>query len=342
MRMAVLSPVNVMTEAHETFAAGIPLDGIPLDLALDVANIGVWRWEPDTGHMTFNRRLQALCGLGDAVGTLDSLLSRIHCEDRARVMTAMTEAATGSGPLKTECRVASRGTYTERWVLIEGCRYLAQDSGVRLTGTVRDVSNQKYAEAEHEIVVQEMEHRIRNVFAVVSAIVSLSERTADTSGQLAHALRRRIAALDRAYSSLSHAGGRACASLRQIIETELVAFADLSVATICGPPVLLHRDRAIAMHLIAHELTTNALKYGALSSPDGTIDISWNVDGSHLVLHWEESGPPGSSAPRGEGFGSRMMSLLARLNLGGDLVCDYRPDGARILLTVPVARLWQS
>jgi two-component system CheB/CheR fusion protein len=335
--MGVLSPVDAVTQAHETFAGGIPLD-----LALDVANIGVWRWEPETDQMTFNRRLQSLCGLDDEVGTLDSLLARIHAEDRARVMTAMTQAATGAAPLKTECRVASRGTHTERWVLIEGCRYLAEDSGVRLTGTVRDVSKQKYAQAEHEIVVQEMEHRIRNVFAVVSAIVSLSEQTADTSVQLAHVLRRRIGALDRAYSSLSHAGDRACASLRQIIEAELAAFADLSVARISGPPVLLHRDRAIAMHLIAHELTTNALKYGALSRPDGSIEIRWKVDGSLLVLHWEERGPSGSSGPPGQGFGSRMMSLCARLNLGGDLICDYRPDGARITLTIPVARLWQS
>lgn len=335
--MSTLLAVNSLTEPHDETGTDIPID-----LALDVANIGVWSWEPGSGEMTCNRRLQSLCGFPDPPDTLDTFLERIHPDDRSRVLTAMAQAGSGGAPLRSEFRINSVGAHSERWVLIEGCRYLSEHSEVRVAGTVRDVSKQKYAEAEHEIVLQEMEHRIRNVFAVVSAIVSLSERTVDTSSQLARALRRRIGALDRAYNSLSNAGGRACASLRQILETELAAFADLSVARLSGPPVLLHRERAIAMHLIAHELTTNALKYGALSRPGGRIEIQWQVDGSRLVLHWDESGTRGPEPAPGSGFGSRMMALCARLNLGGDIICDYRPDGARITLVVPVARLWQS
>jgi two-component sensor histidine kinase len=333
--MSIRLAVDPIAEIHEI------AESIPLDLALDVANIGVWSWEPGTGEMRCNHRLQSLCGLPDPPQRLDAFLARVHPEDRSQVHSAMTQAAAGSAPLHNECRLISPGVQSERWVLLEGCRYLSEGA-VRMTGTVRDVSKHKYAETEHEIVLQEMEHRIRNVFAVINAIVSLSERTVDTSGQLARALRRRIGALDRAYNSLSNAGGRACASLRQILETELAAFADLSVAKISGPPVLLHRERAIAMHLIAHELTTNALKYGALSRPGGRIEIQWQVDGSRLVMHWDESGARCPDVPPRSGFGSRMISLCARLNLGGDIICDYRPDGARITLVVPVARLWQT
>lgn len=335
--MSTLLAVNTLTEASDEIGTSIPVD-----LALDVANIGVWSWEPGTGEMSSNRRLRSLCGTSAAPETLDAFLARIHPDDRSRVTVAMTQTATAGAPLRSEFRIASVGTHSERWVLMEGCRYLSDHSALRVAGTVRDVSKQKYAEAEHEIVVQEMEHRIRNVFAVVSAIVSLSERTVETSGQLGRALRRRIGALDRAYNSLSNTGGRACASLRQVLETELAAFADLSVAKLSGPPVLLHRERAIAMHLIAHELTTNALKYGALSRPGGRIEIHWQVDGSRLMLHWDESATRGPDAPPRSGFGSRMMTLCARLNLGGDIFCDYRPDGARVTLIVPVARLWQS
>jgi two-component sensor histidine kinase len=335
--MSTLLAVNSLTEAHDEIG-GV----IPVDLALDVANIGVWSWEPGTGAFTTNHRLRSLCGLTDLPDVLDTFLARIHADDRSRAASAMKQAASDGVPLKSEFRIASAGLQSERWVLMEGCRYLSDRAELRVAGTLRDVSKQKDAETEHEIVVQEMEHRIRNVFAVISAIVSLSERTVDTSGQLARALRRRIGALDRAYNSLSSAGGRACASLRQILETELAAFADLSVAKISGPPVLLHRERAIAMHLIAHELTTNALKYGALSRPGGRIEIRWEVDGSRLTLHWDESGTHGPKTPPRSGFGSRMMTLCARLNLGGDIICDYRPDGASITLLVPVARLWQS
>lgn len=337
--MSTLLAVNSLTQVRDDRG-----DTLPVHLALDVANIGVWSWQPETGELRCNRRLQSLCGLTEPPETLDAFLARIYPDDRSRVMSAMTQTATDGAPLRTECRVVLAGAQSERWVVLDGCRYLCERSTVRLAGTVRDVSKQKYAETEHGVVLQEMEHRIRNVFTVVNALISLSEGTVDTSGQLACALRRRISALDRAYNSLSSAGGRACASLRQILETELAAFADLSVAKISGPPVLLHRERAIAMHLIAHELTTNALKYGALSRPGGRIEIQWQVDGSRLVVHWDESGRGGGNSnlsPCG-GFGSRMMSLCVRLNLGGDLLYDYRPGGVRVTLIVPVARLWQG
>jgi two-component sensor histidine kinase len=311
----------------------------PIEVALDAGTIGVWHWEPATGAMTWNRHAQYLCGLADdAPATFDLFVGGVHPEDKNRVVDAMLHAAAAGSHLRSECRVVNPNMSTKRWVLIEGRKFASDEPTVRLAGIVRDVSPRKRADAQHEIVLQEMEHRIRNVFAVICAIVSLSERTVATVDQLASALRARIGAMNRAYD-LTSTASVAAVELRHIVETELAAFVDLNAVSIGGPHIHLDRDQAISMHLIAHELTTNALKYGALSHPGGHVKVQWQHRGDSLVLQWEESGRKRIGPPTRSGSGSKLLLACARSNLGGNITWDYEACGVRIVLVVPNHRL---
>jgi two-component sensor histidine kinase len=313
---------------------------IPFQIALDAANIGVWHWEPRSGAVDCSARARTLCGVGeDAPGTLDMFLSGMHPDDKHEIVGAMMHAAVEGTRVRNECRVVNANTHTERWVLIEGCKYLDESPVVHLAGTVRDVSRLKQADTEHEITLNEMEHRLRNIFTIISAVVSLSERTAETSGQLAETLRVRIGALHRAHHLLPAADFPVAVELRQVVETELAAFSDLSPIRISGPPVRLGRNQVVAVHMIAHELTTNALKYGALADPRGRLEIQWSIQKNSLVLCWKETRCGPLVPPTHSGFGSRLLLMCARLNLGGDIAYDYEPDGIRVTLIVPLSRL---
>lgn len=313
---------------------------IPFQIALDAANIGVWHWEPGSGAVDCSARARALCGLGeDAPDTLDRFLAGMHPDDRRETVNAMMHAAVEGTRLRSECRVINANTHAERWVLIEGSKYLDEIPVVHLAGTVRDVSRRKAADTEHAIVLHEMEHRLRNIFTIVGAVVSLSERTAETPGQLAQTLRVRLGALHRAHNLLPAADLPAEVELRQVVETELAAFTDLAPIRISGPPVSLGRNQVVAVQMIAHELTTNALKYGALADAGGRLEIQWSIQNDALVLRWKEIGREPLIPPTHSGFGSRLLLMCARLNLGGDIAYDYEPDGVRVTLIVPLDRL---
>lgn len=312
---------------------------IPFQIALDAANIGVWHWEPRSGVVDCSERARILCGLSDAPGTLDMFLAGVHPDDKHEIVSAMLHAAVEGTRLRSECRVINAKAHGERWVLIEGCKYLDESPIVHLAGTVRDVSRRKEADTEHETTLNEMEHRLSNIFSIISAVVSLSERTAETPGQLAQTLRVRIGALHRAHNLLPAADLPAAVELRQVVETELAAFSDLVPIRISGPPVSLGRNQVVAVHMIAHELTTNALKHGALADPGGRIEIQWSIQSSSLVLRWKEVRRGPVVPPTHTGFGSRLLLMCARLNLGGEIDYEYEPDGVRVTLVVPLSRL---
>ncbi len=312
----------------------------PFQIALDAADIGVWHWEPRSGAVDCSERARILCGLTqDKPATLDMFLAGMHPDDKHEIVEAMMHAAVNGTRLRSECRVINSDSHAERWVLIEGCKYLDESPVVHVAGTVRDVSRRKETDVQYEIEMSEMKHRLNNIFTIIGAVISLSERSSETSRQLAHGLRLRIGALHRAYNLLPALDLPAVVELRQVVETELAAFSDLAPIRISGPPVSLGRDQVIAVHLIAHELTTNALKYGALSDPHGRLDIHWSVDNSSLVLRWKEIKSECLAPPPRSGFGSRLLLMCARLNLGGDIHCDYESDGICVTLIVPLSRL---
>ena len=319
-----------------------PLD---LNLALDAARTGAWQWDPATDAMNCDGRMRKLCGMsGDASVTFDLFMSHIRREDRGRTRSGLLRAFNDGELRQIECRLDASSEGLDRWIALCG-RPCALVGGfdMHMFGTARDISARKVHEADQELAERELEHRVQNVFAVVSAIVSLSERLSNTPHELALSLTTRIGALARAHGLLRSARSGESIELRRIVEGELAPFTDLSCISIHGPGVRLDGAQAVAMNAIAHELTTNSLKHGALAHPGGRVSIDWTVETSLstdcLVLHWKELCSSPLAARKSDGLGLKVMKLSARSNLRGDILLEFTGEGLLATLVAPLSHL---
>jgi PAS domain S-box-containing protein len=193
------------------------------------------------------------------------------------------------------------------------------------------------AEEQQELMLSELEHRVKNTLAVVQAIVSLTARSAQSTTQLVSALSGRIEALARGHSLLTGQQWAAC-ELRDLIELALDPYrrAGPDALSVDGPRLQVRPRPALALAMILHELATNAAKYGALSSNLGRLDIRWRTvesDGKERVqLRWIESGLEGVAIPSREGFGTTLITRSVGMALSGAATFDYTPTGLHCTL----------
>lgn len=314
---------------------------LDLDLALEAARIGAWDWDPATGAMSCSRRMRKICGISrDAQMTFDLFLAHVRSEDRSRARMALLQAFHDGMARSVECGLANSSVGSGRWISIEGCPCALPDSTVRMFGTARDISERKLADAQQDLATRELEHRIQNVFAVFTSIVALSERFAGTPAQLAHSLDMRISALARAHELVRRARSGSAVELQDVVAGELAPFSDLTNVSIRGAHVTLGNAQAVAMNVIIHELTTNAVKYGALSRPGGLLSIEWSIESSagadNLVLRWKESCGHPISPPTTQGLGSKLLTSSARVGLRGDMLLEFESSGLRATLVAPI------
>ncbi len=315
--------------------------GIRMDLAFDAARIGVWEWDPATGAIICNRHMKSMCGIpANTLVTFDSFIANVCPEDRDHARSSLLQAVQEGGSQSMECRLLNPNAAADRWIVIEGRAYSIPGPAVHVIGTTQDISARKSADAQRDFALRDLEHRMRNVFSVLTSVISLSLRSAATPKQLAAALQARVGALARAHQLLSAADVSGAVPLRQVIEAELGPFTGLSTVTLCGPPVKLGNRQAMAMNCIAHELTTNAVKHGALAHPQGQLFVRWSIEPSlHtdcLVLRWKETCSDEVAAPVRLGLGSKILSVSARLSLRGDISLDFERDGLLATLVVPM------
>lgn len=176
----------------------------------------------------------------------------------------------------------------------------------------RDVTERKEAEARQAVLLHELQHRTKNLLAVVQSIVTNTVAHSRDLASARDAMVGRLHALSRAQEFVT-AGSSAGVGLRELIEAELSAFA--TRFTIDGAPVVLDGAFAQQFALVIHELATNAAKYGSLSAPSGRILIAWKIvpqsGGSVLAFSWIERGGPPISPPMEQGFGNRLLSIAS-------------------------------
>jgi two-component sensor histidine kinase/CheY-like chemotaxis protein len=188
-------------------------------------------------------------------------------------------------------------------------------------------------------VLREVDHRAKNTMAVVCSLLQLSPRDAPPA-VFVGALESRIAAMARAHSLLAR-GCWAGADLRELVTEELASYAD-AVAKgrarirISGPPVQLATDAVQPLSIVLHELATNAAKHGALSTPDGSLELTWAIEPEGgLRLAWtERGGPPVMAPPTRRGFGSKLIQAAARHQLSGKIELAWELEGLRCKLQV--------
>jgi len=218
----------------------------------------------------------------------------------------------------------------DRFVEIAEVRAALHDSAVQLRA--REAEEQR-AHQRQQLMINELNHRVKNTLFTVQSLARQSlGRPADTPGLAA--FNERIMALARAHDLLTQSAWEG-ADLKEILEETLEPYIDRTV--LAGPPAALSPNAALALSMVFHELGTNAVKYGALSTPEGNVTVVWHVDPAarhRLTLHWEERGGPPVQPPSRKGFGSRLIAASLKSDLAGEARLDYRPTGLVCVLTL--------
>ena len=215
----------------------------------------------------------------------------------------------------------------------------------------RDITDRRRAREQQQLLLREMDHRIKNLFALASSVVSLSARSAGSPAELAASVRERLGALARAHAlTLSVPSGAAPtahpATLHALIKTiaspyENRAAEECERVTVAGADAPLSNSSVTSLALLLHEFTTNAAKYGALSIPEGRVDVRCEVAGDKLLLEWNERGgpAPGDQVSMDDGFGSILIRSAIEGQLGGAISRDWLPEGLAIRLSLALDRL---
>lgn len=188
---------------------------------------------------------------------------------------------------------------------------------------VRDITDRKRLEMDVQLLSRELDHRARNLLALVQAIVSLSD--ADTTRDLKTVIEGRIHALSQAHTLLAEARWTG-ADLASLVRQELSPYCSEKAlrASLNGPEVHLKTGQAQSFALLFHELTTNAVKYGALSAPTGRVQVIWSQeDSGFLSLQWVEQDGPSIEPPKRRGFGIRVIEEVVRRQLNGQVQFDW-------------------
>jgi PAS domain S-box-containing protein len=201
------------------------------------------------------------------------------------------------------------------------------DGSIAQLGVTRDISQRKKAEEHQRLLINELNHRVKNTLAIVQGLAQQSFKGHHVPDNVRRAFDGRLAALSAAHNLLTERNWEA-ASLVQIVDDTVAPHrvkAERIVAE--GPDIEIPPKTAVSLALALHELATNAAKYGALSVAPGHIEIRWRYEDGRLRLVWRESGGPLVEVPATRGFGTRMIERGLAADLGGAVKIDFRPEG---------------
>jgi PAS domain S-box-containing protein len=203
-------------------------------------------------------------------------------------------------------------------------------------GFVRDISDRQAAIERQQRLLQESDHRVKNMLTVVGAIARQTARASASTDEFIASFSDRLDSLAQAHSLLT---GRKWndVSLAAIAEQVLAADVRAGRARFGGPEVLLPATHVLGLSMILHELYTNAIKYGALCTDEGSVDMSWSLDGGEVALTWTEIGPTCPPKESRSGFGQRMIEMVVRGDLGGEVDRQWTDTGLTVAIRFPTA-----
>ncbi|PWB66864.1 MAG: hypothetical protein C3F17_00535 [Bradyrhizobiaceae bacterium] len=189
----------------------------------------------------------------------------------------------------------------------------------------------------HELMIRELRHRSGNLFSQLLALFSQTARNSRNLADLVSKYEARVLALANAHRLITEGGWRST-SLMELMRTLLAPYVDR--VAFAGPDVFLEPDQTFGLSTAVHELATNAMKYGGLSSPKGRLEILWSVDrterGPMLTFHWKERNGPPPKRARKPGFGSRLIGMVIERQLNGELRRSFGPEGLDATLVIPL------
>ena len=307
----------------------------------------VWSTLPDGSHDYYNAQWYAFTGV--PVGSTDGegWNGMFHPDDQDRAWALWRRSLDTGEPYEVEYRLRHHsGKY--RWTLGRALPVRGEDGTImRWVGTCTDIDEHKRTAEQNEILSRELSHRIKNIFAVVNGIIGLTARQFPATKALSSSLQARIAALGRAHDyvrphsdeSAPHPGPQTLNTLLRQILAPYPAL-DEGRLVIRGDDLPVDDRGATPIGLVIHELATNSAKYGALSAPEGRIDLLTKIADGRVTISWRESGGPRiEREPTHVGFGSRLSDISIVQQLGGRLTRAWPAEGLCVEMEVAANRL---
>lgn len=280
--------------------------------------------------------------------TVVSDLSRDHCFDCNPLVAGEPNFRFYAGALLETAEGLPLGTVC---VLDYKPRELTEEQAFTLRALARQVMTQlelrralaaqQRAREQQQLLIRELHHRVKNTLATVQAIMGSTARSSSSMEQFQQAFIGRIASLGKTHSLLTEERWQTV-SLHELVCLELEPYDDATGKRIQirGQYVELAPDLAVPIGMAIHEMTTNAVKYGALSEFGGVITVTWHLrteDGQRkLHLEWIERHGPPVEPPTRQGFGSRLLERVLTTQIHADVTTDYRPEGLHIQVTMPL------
>ncbi|RYX80009.1 PAS domain S-box protein, partial [bacterium] len=305
----------------------------------------VWSTLPDGFHDYYNARWYEFTGVEPGSTDGEGWNGMFHPDDQEKAWSVWRHSLKTGDPYEIEYRLRdAHGEY--RWTLGRALPIRDTDGEItRWFGTCTDIHDQKMIQAQREVVAQELSHRIKNIFSVISGLISFATRHHPEAQGVAEDLRNRIIALGRAHDFVRPHSEASRPTVEQnslagMLKELLSAFAER--VRIEGRDITIDDRSATPLALVFHELATNSAKYGALSVPDGLVHISWSSDDQSAHLKWREAGGPTVVEPASEGFGSKLIEISAVRQMGGTVSRDWAPEGLRVNLDIPCASLHRA
>ena len=308
----------------------------------------VWSTRPDGFHDYYNARWYEFTGVPAGSTDGEGWNGMFHPDDQERAWTLWQHSLETGEPYEIEYRLRrADGVY--RWTLGRA-QPIRNERGeiTRWFGTCTDIEDLKRVVDSKDLLSQELSHRIKNIFAVVSALIALSARQFPEAKDFAAAVRTRINALARAHefvrphtdTSRPTVGSM---TLHAFLNDLFKPYATLDGrmrVMVSGDDAVFDDQAATSVALLFHELATNAAKYGALSVEGGTITLATRNENDRFILVWEErGGPPVAGKPERAGFGSSLATLSVETQLGGRLERIWAPEGLKVTADLPATAL---
>jgi two-component system CheB/CheR fusion protein len=350
--------VITFTDVTRISAAEERIDELTLDLRerlhsletlLDLVPVGVLMMTDNrSGQIRINRFGASLLGENRGDGALDAVVPtfRMNVNDREvpRQDQPLQMAARTGEPVSSFEGEVLRADGSRFHALISATPLIGEDGRVRGgIGAILDISARKRAEAQQQVLLLELQHRVKNIITTISALATRMTRGAVSVPQFTEAFLGRLDSMARTHDLLTRSNWQGT-DLKEMVANMLRAHlsGDGGNIRIDGPELTLEPSAATTLGMVFYELATNAAKYGALSTRAGRIDIQWRVsklDGEEGVsLIWEESGGPAVKTDTAEGFGTAFVKRSVAYEISGHVRLELRPNGVHCLIEFPLRR----
>ena len=305
------------------------------------APVMIWMSDAQGGCLHLNRMLREFWGTSDDLADF-SWQTTMHPDDADEIGRQIYEALTE----RKSCTITGRykNANGEYHVLQTDARPRHSSTGefLGMIGVNIDISERKRADAQRELLLAELNHRVKNTLAVVQAMAYQTFRASGVDVEARQAFENRLVALASAHNLLTESSWESAAIGDIVSDTLRANGAYKERVDLSGPRVLLPPREALAVAMALHELFTNAVKYGALSNDSGRLRLDWKrIEGEppRLLLTWTESGGPPVEKPERRGFGSVLLERSLQQDLGGKVTLDYRPAGLVCTIETPFPEL---